>query len=201
MVHRDGEDPPDPGLPPGQHQVDPAPVMHYGRIPERDPARWTFTIGGGTASRRESVFTWDDLQAMERVSMTADMHCATNWSARGLHWEGVRARDVVGLAPPADPVQMALVFAEFGYAANVAVADLVHPDALLATHLDGAPLTAERGAPMRLVIPHLYTWKGPKWVRGWNYLFPEDPDRGFWEQRGYHPRGRAWPQERYVARP
>ena len=62
-------------------------------------------------------------------------------------------------------------------------------------------LTPERGAPLRLVIPQLYTWKGPKWLRGWNYLLPEDPDRGFWEERGYHPRGDAWREERFARRP
>ena len=51
------------------------------------------------------------------------------------------------------------------------------------------------------MIPQLYTWKGPKWLRGWNYLLPEDPDRGFWEERGYHPRGDAWREERFARRP
>ena len=68
--------------------------------------------------------------------------------------------------------------------------------AVLATHHDGVPLTQERGAPLRLVIPHLYSWKGPKWVRGWSYTAA--PQRGFWEERGYHVRGDAWREERYA---
>jgi DMSO/TMAO reductase YedYZ molybdopterin-dependent catalytic subunit len=133
------------------------------------------------------------------VTEVADMHCATSWTAVGIEWHGVRARDVVAMAPPAADAVGALVFAEFGYAANIRVTDL--DDALLATHRDGVPLSAERGGPLRLVIPHLYTWKGPKWLRGWNYLRAEDPDRGFWEQRGYHSHGEAWAEQRWEVRP
>lgn len=172
--------------------------MHYGRVPERDPATWTVTVGGATASGVEHVFRLHEVTALEQVTAVGDMHCATSWTAQGITWTGVLARDVVAMAPPDPEAVTALVFAEFGYAANVALADLLDSAALLATHIDGEPLTPERGAPVRLVIPHLYSWKGPKWLRGWNYLLPEDPDRGFWEERGYHPRGHAWREERYA---
>ncbi|WP_241681056.1 molybdopterin-dependent oxidoreductase [Pseudactinotalea terrae] len=189
-------------LPPGQHRVAQPPVMHYGRIPQREPSSWTVTVGGATATGDEHVFGLDQVTALPPVQQVADMHCATRWSALGVSWGGVRARDLVELAPPAEDVTDALVFAEFGYAANVPLADLLSSNALLVTHLGGEPLTPERGAPLRLVIPHLYTWKGPKWLRGWNYLLPENPDRGFWEDRGYHARGDAWREERFAkARP
>lgn len=197
MTEEPGSADPHP-LPPGQHRVDEPPVMHYGRIPDRDPTTWTLTIGGATADGREHTFTLADVTALPAARQVSDMHCATRWTAQGIEWGGVRARDLVALAPPADGVSEVLVFAEFGYAANVPLADLLSSEALLATHLDGEPLTAERGAPIRLVVPHLYSWKGPKWLRGWNYLLPEDPDRGFWEQRGYHGRGDAWREERYA---
>ncbi len=89
-----------------------------------------------------------------------------------------------------------LVFAEYGYSATIRLEDLVSARAVLATHRDGEPLSDERGGPLRLVLPHLYSWKGPKWVRGWNYL--ADVERGFWEARGYHLRGDAWLGERYA---
>src|SRR5699024_846408 len=58
-------------------------------------------------------------------------------------------------------------------------------------------LSVERGAPLRLVIPQLYTWEGPKWVRGWNYLTHEAQHLGFWEERGYDLRGDAWREQRF----
>src|SRR5699024_9889633 len=173
MSSAEGHPRPSGALPPGQHWRDEPEIMHYGPIPPLRPDRWTFVVGGATADGLEHTFEWADLAALPRQELVADMHCATRWSAAGMHWAGPRALDVVAPAPPAPEVASVLVFAEYGYAANVPLADLRAASTLLATPLDGAPLTAERGAPMRLVIPHLYTWKGPKWVRGWNYRSEE----------------------------
>ncbi|UFU04823.1 molybdopterin-dependent oxidoreductase [Ruania halotolerans] len=185
-------------LPPGQHWRAEPDVMHYGPVPRPRPDRWSFTVGGATVDGVEHVFDWETMARLEVREVVADMHCATRWSALDQRWAGPRASDVIELAPPAPHVRELLVFAEFGYAANVAVDDLLSPRTVLATHLDGEPLPRDRGAPMRLIVPHLYTWKGPKWVRGWNYLTDESMHLGFWEQRGYHRRGDAWRQERYA---
>jgi DMSO/TMAO reductase YedYZ molybdopterin-dependent catalytic subunit len=170
--------------------------MHYGPVPRPRPERWRFTIGGATRAGPERELLLDELLDLPRLDVLADLHCATHWSVLDQLWSGVAARDVVAIVPPADGVEHVLVFAEFGYAATVRLEDLVSARSLLATHLDGRALTAEHGAPLRLVIPHLYSWKGPKWVRGWNYL--TSPERGFWEERGYHMRGDAWREERYA---
>ncbi|MFC4555872.1 molybdopterin-dependent oxidoreductase [Georgenia faecalis] len=190
------EVPPERSLPPGQHLLPEAPVMHYGPVPRRRPERWRFTVGGATADGAEHALTFDDVLGLRGVEVVADLHCSTRWSTLDERWSGVAARDVLTAFPPAAAVEHVLVFAEYGYSANVRVEDLASPRAVLATHHDGAPLSDERGGPMRLVLPHLYSWKGPKWVRGWNYL--TEPERGFWESRGYHLRGDAWREERYA---
>lgn len=190
------EPPPDRSLPPGQRLLPALPVMHYGPVPRFRPERWRFTVGGATRDGCERELLLEELVALPRTDVLADIHCATRWSVLDQCWSGALARDVVALVPPADGVEHVLVFAEYGYAATVRLEDLVSARSLLATHLDGAPLTAEHGAPLRLVIPHLYSWKGPKWLRGWNYLTA--PERGFWEERGYHMRGDAWREERYA---
>lgn len=193
----DSEDlPPDRSLPPGQHAVEALPVMHYGPVPRPRPDRWDFTVGGATATGTEHTFDLATVLALPRVEILADLHCATRWSVLDQRWSGVLARDVIAMAPPAPGVEHVLVFAEYGYSATLRLEDLASARSLLATHLGGAELTPERGAPMRLVIPHLYSWKGPKWVRGWNYTTA--PERGFWEDRGYHLHGDAWREERYA---
>ncbi len=188
--------PPDRSLPPGQRLLRDLPVMHYGPVPRPRPERWRFTVGGATVDGAEHAFDLATLLALPRVEVVADLHCATHWSVLDQRWSGVLARDVIALAPPAAEVEHVLVFAEYGYAATVRLEDLASGRSLLATHLGGQELTAEHGAPMRLIIPHLYSWKGPKWVRGWNYL--TTPERGFWEDRGYHMHGDAWREERYA---
>ncbi len=189
--------PADRSLPPGQHLVAEPPVMHYGPLPRETGRAWTFTIGGATASGEETILSLAEVLECEPLAFAADMHCGTHWSALDQHWRGVSAADLVQLAPPAPDARSALVFAEYGYATNVHLDDLVSPRSVLATHWNGAPLSVERGAPLRLVIPQLYTWKGPKWVRGWNYLTHEAQHLGFWEERGYHLRGDAWREQRF----
>jgi DMSO/TMAO reductase YedYZ molybdopterin-dependent catalytic subunit len=88
-----------------------------------------------------------------------------------------------------------MTWAEYGYSATIRLEDLADDGTVLATHLHGEPLTPERGYPLRLVLPHLYAWKGPKWLRGLEYL--RGPRRGFWEERGYHVHGDPWQEERY----
>ena len=58
-----------------------------------------------------------------------------------------------------------------------------------------ARCVVEHGFPVRLVVPHLYAWKGPKWVRGVEYMTADR--RGFWEERGYHNIGDPWAEQRY----
>lgn len=189
--------PADRSLPPGQHLIESPPVMHYGPLPRVSALPWSFTIGGATKTGKVYEFSLEEVLAHTEITVRADMHCGTHWSVLDQRWDGVAAADLIRLAPPAPQARTALVFAEYGYAANVHLDDLASPRSVLATHWNEAPLTVERGAPLRLVIPELYTWKGPKWVRGWNYLLPGAQDLGFWESRGYHERGNAWREQRY----
>jgi len=88
--------------------------------------------------------------------------------------KGVLFTDVLKLVKPKAGAAFALMLAEEGYTANVPLADLQRPDVLFAFEHDGAPLTADHGGPLRLIVPHLYAWKSVKWVRGFMLL---DHDR------------------------
>jgi DMSO/TMAO reductase YedYZ molybdopterin-dependent catalytic subunit len=66
----------------------------------------------------------------------------------------------------------------------------------LALRVNGEPLAPEHGFPVRLLLPHLYTWKGPKWLRGIEYV--REPRAGFWEERGYHETGEVWREQRFA---
>ena len=68
-------------------------------------------------------------------------------------------------------------------------------DVLFADRHAPEPLTDIHGAPLRLVIPHLYAWKSAKWVT--NLDFMERDRAGFWEQVGYHMYGDPFREERY----
>jgi DMSO/TMAO reductase YedYZ molybdopterin-dependent catalytic subunit len=188
-------------LPPGQELLTKLKVKHYGRVPAgaRDSWTLTFSAGGevqdGAWHRELGRLGAIDLEALEQSRVIADLHCASGWSVQNLVWVGVAAATVMDRFPPPVGTVGVMVYAEYGYCANVRLSDLLRPTTLLAVRLDGAPLAPEHGFPVRLVVPHLYGHKSPKWFRGWEYL--ATPRRGFWEERGYHLIGDPWTEQRY----
>ena len=182
-------------LPPGQYIPRGWPVLHYGPVPTFKVDSWDFKIFGRTADGAETRLTWPEFGHLPRTEVGADFHCVTKFSLLDNTWRGVATRTFVELAPPAPDVTHVLVWAEYAYSANMPLEDFAAPDALFVTHRNGEPLSGEHGYPIRLVVPHLYAWKGPKWVRGFEYLSADR--RGFWEERGYHNRADPWLEQRY----
>ncbi len=182
-------------LPPGQYLPRGWPVLHYGPVPKWKPDTWDFRVFGETASGEVARWTWPQFGELPRSEVAADFHCVTKFSVLDNPWTGVSTRSLLQLAPPAPEVRHVLVWAEYGYSANMTLEDFSSASALFVTHRDGEPLSAEHGFPLRLVVPHLYAWKGPKWARGVEYL--TEDRRGFWEERGYHNGADPWQEQRY----
>ena len=182
-------------LPPGQYVRRGWPVLHYGPVPAFDPATWSFEVFGATADGASRTWGWRELSALPRTQVDADLHCVTRFSVLDCSWTGVSTSALLAAVPPDAGVTHVMVWAEYGYSANLRLEDFADERTLLATHRDGEPLAAEHGGPLRLVVPHLYAWKGPKWARSVEYLLEDR--RGFWEQRGYHNRADPWREQRY----
>ncbi len=180
-------------LPPGQSLTLKWPVLHYGTVPRFDPETWDFQVSGLVASPLR--FTWDEFTKLPKIERTSDFHCVTRWSRFNNRWEGVALRELLERAQPKPEAAYVLVHAEQGFTANVPLADLDRPEVLLATHHEGQPLTAEHGYPLRLIVPHLYSWKSVKWVRSLEFLAHDIP--GFWEKNGYHMYGNPWKEQRF----
>ncbi|MCE4942076.1 molybdopterin-dependent oxidoreductase [Streptomyces albulus] len=183
-------------LPPGQRLVKGWPVSHYGPVPRFRPERWTLRVFGATASGQPHAWTFDEVVALPGVTIVADLHCASGTSTIGHEFYGVPAAALLDLAPPAPDATHVMAWAEYGYSANLRLSDVTADTTVMATHHDGEPLTAEHGAPLRLVVPHLYGYKGPKWLRGIEYMTRDR--RGFWEERGYHNTADLWAGKRHA---
>ena len=186
---------PDAALPPGQKLVAAMPITHYGPVPRYRPDSWRLTVNGSTADGEDHHLDAEAFATLPRDEVLADMHCVKRWTVLGSVWAGVLGKSLLAAVPPAPGTTHVMTWAEYGYSATVRLEDLAHDQTILATHLNGEPLRPEQGFPLRLVLPHLYAWKGPKWLRGIEYL--RGPRRGFWEERGYHVHGDPWHEERY----
>jgi DMSO/TMAO reductase YedYZ molybdopterin-dependent catalytic subunit len=166
--------------------------VHYGPVPRFRPEAWDLRVVG--AAGGDARWDWAAFCALPHEELVADLHCVTRFTVRGGPWQGVSARTLLELAPPAPEASHVMVWAEYGYSANLPLERFAQ--GLLATHRNGTVLSPEHGYPVRLVVPDVYGWKGPKWVRGVEYL-TADRD-GFWESRGYHRTGDVWREQRYA---
>ena len=180
-------------LPPGQYLTEKWPVLHAGTVPKVDLATWDFRVWGGVDNPIR--LSWEELQDLPAAEVTVDIHCVTRWSRFDVTFEGVHWSALEELVAPMPSARFVVAHAEQGYTANVPIAFLRDPLALLATHADGAPLAPEHGGPLRLVIPGKYFWKSAKWLRGIELTADDRP--GFWERYGYHNDADPFKEERY----
>ncbi len=180
-------------LPPGQSLTLKWPVLHGGAIPSFDPASWDFEVRGLV----ENPFrvSWDEFQSLPRTKVEADFHCVTSWSKFDNEWEGVSFSVIAEKARPKPEARFVMVLAENNYTTNVPLEDLMRDDVLLADRHAPEPLDAEHGAPLRLVVPHLYAWKSAKWVRGLDFTAADEA--GYWEGFGYHMYGDPFREQRF----
>ncbi len=191
-------------LPPGQAYTQRFPVLHYGPVPDFNPATWDFRAWGEV--EKPFRLTWDEFSCLPRSRVTMDIHCVTRWSKFDTLWEGVSLRTLVnaGLLKLKPQARFVLEHAEYGFTTNLPLEVVMQDNFLLATHYNGQPITPEHGYPLRGVVgaipgrPDLsapYFWKGAKWLRGLEFLAQDVP--GFWEQAGYHNNADVWKEERF----
>lgn len=182
-------------VPPGQYLAKGFPVLSYGATPQVSTDDWLLKVWGLVAERS---FDWSDLMSLPQHDFTADFHCVTRWSKLDVQWTGVKVTDflnVLSIDPQATHVMQ---HCYGGYTTNLSLADFARPENFLAHTLQGEPLPADHGGPLRTVVPHLYAWKSAKWINGIEFLDGDQP--GFWERNGYHMRGEPWAEERYGGR-
>ena len=97
-----------------------------------------------------------------------------------------------GVDPSATHV---LGHAEYGYSANLPLADATPRRSLVVYAYEGEDIEPVHGGPVRLFVPHLYFWKSSKWLRGLELLAADEP--GFWERNGYHNYGDPFREQRF----
>ena len=179
-------------VPPGQHLAKGFPVLTYGDTPRISRAEWALNITGLAKPRS---WSWSDMMALPQTEFTADFHCVTTWSKLDVTWEGIRVTDLMEQIQLDASAVHVMLHCYGGYTTNLSLEDFVRPENFFAHTLEGEPLPAEHGGPMRVVVPHLYAWKSAKWINGLEFLAQKD--LGFWERNGYHERGEPWAEERY----
>ena len=131
-----------------------------------------------------------------RLDQTTRLVCVEGWSMIA-GWGGLRFADFLQAYPPMPGAKWASLTSSVNldsdgnsdpYYVSIDLPTAQHPQTLLATHqndpnLRMVPLTAEHGAPLRLVVPMKLGLKNIKAITGIEYLQGEPPD--YWAERGY----------------
>jgi DMSO/TMAO reductase YedYZ molybdopterin-dependent catalytic subunit len=151
-------------------------------MPTFDPETWTVTIDG--LVERPQTLSWAGFASLPGEEQVSDFHCVTGWSVLAVPWEGVRPATILGMVRPLPGARYVSFFShEEPYADQVTLEQFQLDDVLLARRMYGRPLPRVHGAPLRVIIPRMYGYKGVKWLSG--IRFDREPGLGYWEQRGY----------------
>ncbi len=163
------------------------------RVPSVDPADWSLRIHG--AVDREVELTWDELLALPLQEHMATLSCVSNEVGGDLIgnalWLGYPIRELLARAGVQDGADMVLSRSIDGFSAGTPL-DVLQDEgtaALLAIGMNGEPLPAEHGFPVRMVVPGLFGYvSATKWVTELEVTRFADA-QGYWTPRGWSERG------------
>jgi DMSO/TMAO reductase YedYZ molybdopterin-dependent catalytic subunit len=171
-----------PVTPVGLHYL----LIHYD-IPFVEADSWSLSVDG--AVERPLQLSLDELRRRETVEVAVTMECAGNgralldphvvsqpWLRDAVgtaRWRGVPVRALLAEARPvADAVEVLFTGADRGiegdveqqYARSLPIAEALRDETLLAYEMNHAPLLAQHGFPLRLVVPGWYGMTNVKWL-------------------------------------
>jgi sulfane dehydrogenase subunit SoxC len=155
-------------------------LCHLG-VPHVAADEWSLTVGGMVAEPK--YFNLDALRRYPRVEVESVHECAGSplqpetptRRVSNVLWRGIRLGDLLDDCKiDADAAFVWAQGADYGEFQGVRVEayvkDLpigrIQDDVLIATEMNGAPLSRENGFPARLVIPGFYGTNSVKWLTG-----------------------------------
>ncbi|MGC8563955.1 MAG: sulfite oxidase-like oxidoreductase [Fervidicoccaceae archaeon] len=180
-------------IPPGQVIINDFIIYRILGQPHITLDSWKLKIFGEVEKSVE--LSYEELYSLGIQKYKGDFHCVTGWSVRDQLWEGVPTKELAKIVKVRDEVEWVLTYSADGYTAIIPIEDFFDERSMIVLKLNGKVLSQEQGYPARLFIPHLYGWKGGKWLTG--IEFKKDYSDGYWEALGYHERGNVWLEERF----
>jgi len=135
------------------------------------------------------TLTLDDILSRPSVDQVATLSCISNYVGGDLigtaAWTGIRLKDLLGELQLKPEVTALHITADDGFYESVPLTEAMDERTLLVHGMNGQPLTAEHGFPLRIYIPNHYGMKQPKWIRSIEAV--EYPIVGYWVDRGWDP--------------
>lgn len=161
-------------------------------VPSVDPANWSLRVTG--LVDREVTLSFDELLALPLEESFTTLACVSNTVGGGLignaRWLGYPIRHLLEQAGPRADADMVLSVGADGFTAGTPITALMDDrNAILAVAMNGEPLPAEHGFPVRMVVPGLFGYvSATKWVTQLRVTRFVD-DAAYWTVRGWSARG------------
>jgi DMSO/TMAO reductase YedYZ molybdopterin-dependent catalytic subunit len=145
------------------------------------PDNWSLGVAGLVSDT--TPWSVERLRRLPQTGQITRHICIEGWSQIG-QWSGVTlSRFLAGVG--ADTRARYVAFTCFdGYSTSIDMASALHPQTLLALDFEGAPLTPEWGAPVRLRIPVKLGFKSAKNLE--SISVTNTYPGGYWENQGYN---------------
>jgi DMSO/TMAO reductase YedYZ molybdopterin-dependent catalytic subunit len=186
-------------------------VRRHFAAPKMELTTWRLRLSG--AVDRALELSLADLKNMAMVTKPLTMECAGNGrvylspKVRGVAWQlgavgnatwtGVALADVLAIVGvKSSAVEIVLEGADSGtvnddpkspgpiaFARSLPIAKAKKPEVLLAWAMNGQPLPAEHGAPLRAVVGGWFGMASVKWLS--RIIAVEKPFDGFWQTMDY----------------
>ena len=143
--------------------LDSLPVFESQNKPVFDPDTWRLVVDGLVG--RRLALSARDLVRFPRIGVESDFRCHEGWVVPKVKWDGVRVPPILARAQ-ATPKARFITFHAGDYTFVLSIAEARHPGVLLATDMNGEPLTPEHGGPLRLVVPAAWDcFASVKWLQ------------------------------------
>jgi len=160
----------------------------YRNAQDFDPRPWSITVDGH--AEKTGTFHFEDfMKPFDLEERIYRMRCVEAWSMV-IPWVGISLADVVKHLQPTssakyvafetldDPVRMPgqrRRVLEWPYKEGLTIAEATNPLAILAVGVYGETLPNQNGAPIRLVVPWKYGFKGIKGIVRISFTEEEPP--------------------------
>jgi DMSO/TMAO reductase YedYZ molybdopterin-dependent catalytic subunit len=156
--------------------------------PDGPPPDWRLEVAG--LVERPRAYTIEELRALPAAEAYATLACISNWVGGDLMgnalWRGVPLGAILGDAGIREGAVDVVFTALDDYTDSLPVERAVQPGSLLAYEMNGEPLDATHGSPLRAIVPGIYGMKNVKWIRRIEVVASDY--KGYWQRRGWDDR-------------
>ncbi|MGH7949886.1 MAG: molybdopterin-dependent oxidoreductase [Candidatus Binataceae bacterium] len=160
-------------------------VTSYSSTPTVDPNSWRLRIKGLVANPMELSLT--QLRSLPELHERGTMECISNApngdAISTADWIGANVKPLLERAKVSPKAAYVAMRGADGYHTGAPIDEILRDDNYFAYKMNGTPLPAAHGFPVRIIIPGKYGMKQPKWITEIEFLDHEYA--GYWETRGW----------------